>query len=228
MESVAPNKNFKYAKITKALAFVVVLYSISAFIVYLRLGSVRDQVTLQITEQQTLLIALSETTARNGADSVTESIVKDCDVKERADFDDLLGGLDKGLSRAELLKLENLLGSCGSFYAERKALMVSRLDRELEVYVAHVEQLKTLTTIDSVSSYDVDGWLRLVEQEKEQSELFTSLVTQQNLIIETLISGTRTDSEEMKAILEAARETQEALLLTNRQTAQTRATLIPL
>lgn len=228
MESAAPNKSSKYNKIAKVLAFVSVLYIASAVVVYLRLGNVRDQVTLQISKQQTLLLNLSETTARNGADSVTESVIKDCAVQERTEFDELLDRLDKGLSRAELLKLENLFGSCGSFYAERKALMVSRLERELEVYVGHVEQLNTLATIDSASDYNVEGWTQLIEQEKKQSELFTLLVTKQSTIIETLISGAGAGSEQMKTILQEASDIQETLLLINRQSAQTRATLIPL
>ena len=228
MNLSVPHKNVRYIKIVRVLAFLVVIYILSAVVVYMRLSSLRDQLSLEIAEQQTLLVALSETTARNGADSVTESIIKDCSQDDRSNFDDLLGRLDKGLSKSELLKLENIFGNCGSFYAQRKALMVSRLGRELEVYSAYVEQLNTLTTIDVSTEYNVEGWKQLVEQEKKQSELFSALVTQQDTIITTLISGTKTDSIEMKTILQEARETQEKLLLENRETAETRATLIPL
>jgi cell division FtsZ-interacting protein ZapD len=139
-----------------------------------------------------------------------------------------LGRLDKGLSGTELAKLENLFGRCGSFYAQRKALMLSRLGREVEVYITLVEQLKTLTSSSAFETYKVDGWKQLVEQEKVQSELFSSLVVQQDAIISTLISKKRSDSEEMKAILQEVRETQESLLTANREAASTRATLIPL
>ncbi len=228
MNSNTSNNNQSYTKIFKLLGLLLLLYVLSAVVVYLRLGSFREQVTVQILEQQTLLIGLSETTARNGADAITESIIKDCSVGDRTEFDNLLGSLDKGLPRADLLNLERLFDNCGGFYAKRKALMVSRLDRELDVYVDYVEQLNALTTVDIDKDYRVEGWKQLVEQEQKQSELFSTLVEQQDAIITRLIDGTKADSEAMKTILQEARETQEMLLMINRQTAETRSTLIPL
>lgn len=207
---------------------VVVLYTLATVLMQLRLKNLREQIVLQISKQQTLLVGVAETTARNGADVVTESIIKDCSVVERTEFDDLLGRLDKGLSKTELVKLESLFSRCGSFYAERKSLMVSRLAREVEVYITHVEQLETLSNNSVFETYKIDAWKQLVEQERTQSEFFSSLVTRQDTIISTLMSGSRADSVEMKAVLKKAQETQESLIATNRQAAGTRATLIPL
>lgn len=207
---------------------VVVLYTLATVLMQLRLKNLREQIVLQISKQQTLLVGVAETTARNGADVVTESIIKDCSVVERTEFDDLLGRLDKGLSKTELVKLESLFSRCGSFYAERKSLMVSRLAREVEVYITHVEQLETLSNNSVFETYKIDAWKQLVEQERTQSEFFSSLVTQQDTIISTLMSGSRADSVEMKAVLKKTQETQESLIATNRQAAGTRATLIPL
>lgn len=207
---------------------VVVLYTLATVLMQLRLKNLREQIVLQISKQQTLLVGVAETTARNGADVVTESIIRDCSVAERTKFDDLLDGLDKGLSKTELARLEGLFGRCGSFYAQRKALMVSRLGREVEVYINQIEQLQTLTNNKVFETYKVDIWKQLVEQENAQSELFSSLVTQQDTIISTLMSGSRADSLEMKAVLKEARETQESLIATNRQAAVTRTALIPL
>ena len=207
---------------------VVVLYTLATVLMQLRLKNLREQIVLQISKQQTLLVGVAETTSRNGADVVTESIIKDCSVVERTKFDDLLDGLDKGLSKTELIKLEGLFGRCGSFYAQHKALMVSRLGREVEVYINQIEQLQTLTNSKVFETYKVDIWKQLVEQENAQSELFSSLVTQQDTIISTLMSGSRADSLEMKAVLKEARETQESLIATNRQAAVTRTALIPL
>ncbi len=207
---------------------VVVLYTLATVLMQLRLKNLREQIVLQISKQQTLLVGVAETTARNGADVVTESIIRDCSVAERTKFDDLLDGLDKGLSKTELARLEGLFGRCGSFYAQRKALMVSRLGREVEVYINQIEQLQTLTNNKVFETYKVDIWKQLVEQENAQSELFSSLVMQQDTIISTLMSGSRADSLEMKAVLKEARETQESLIATNRQAAVTRTALIPL
>jgi hypothetical protein len=216
------------SRVLAGVLCIVVLYTFATVLMQLRLKNLREQIVLEISKQQTLLVSVAETTARNGADVVTESIIRDCSVPERTEFDDLLGRLDKGLSGTELTKLENLFGRCGSFYAQRKALMLSRLGREVEVYITLVEQLKTLTSSSAFETYKVDGWKQLVEQEKVQSELFSSLVVQQDAIISTLISNKRSDSEEMKAILQEVRETQESLLTANREAASTRATLIPL
>jgi hypothetical protein len=207
---------------------LVLLYTLATVLMQLRLKDLREQMTIQIVEQQTVLVDIAETTARNGADTVTESIIKDCRVMERTEFDDLLGRLDKGLSRAELTKLKSLFGSCGDFYAQRKTLMVSRLAREVEVYGHYVEQLQTLTDKQVRQTYQVDSWNTLVGQEEKLSELFSALVLQQENIIDTLLSGKLADSEAMKTILQEAQETQELLLLANRQTADTRTGLIPL
>jgi len=229
MTEISFFKNHKtLSRVLTVFLCLVVLYTLATVLMQLRLKNLREQIVLQISKQQTLLVGVAETTARNGADVVTESIIKDCTVSERTEFDDLLSRLDKGLSRTELTKLDVLFDRCGSFYAQRKALMVSRLGREVEVYITQVEQLKTLTSSSVFETYKVDAWKQLVEQESVQSELFSSLVTQQDTIISTLISGTRTESVEMKAILQEAKETQESLLMTNRQAADTRATLIPL
>lgn len=229
MTEISFFKNNKaLSRILTGFLCVVILYTFATVLMQLRLKNLREQITLQIFKQQTLLVGVAETTARNGADVVTESIIKDCSVVERTEFDDLLGKLDKGLSKTELFKLEGLFGRCGSFYAQRKALMVSRLGREVEVYINQIEQLQTLTNSRVFETYKVDLWKQLVEQENVQSELFSSLVKQQDTIISTLMSGSRADSVEMKAVLKKAQETQESLLVTNRQAAGTRATLIPL
>lgn len=221
-------KNKTLNRVLAGFLCVVVLYILATVLMQFRLKNLREQIVLQISKQQTLLVGVAETTARNGADVVTESIIKDCSVVDRTEFDDLLGRLDKGLSKTEMVKLEGLFGRCGSFYAQRKALMVSRLGREVEVYTSQIEQLETLTNNRVFETYKVDIWKQLVEQENVQSELFSSLVAQQDTIISTLMSGSKADSMEMKAVLKEARETQESLLVTNRQAADTRATLIPL
>ena len=221
-------KNQTLNRVLVGFICVAVLYTLATVLMQLRLKNLREQIVWQISEQRSLLVAVAETTARNGADVVTESIIKDCTVLERTEFDDLLGRLDKGLLNTDIVKLEGLFGRCGSFYAQRKALMVSRLGREVEVYINQIEQLETLTSSSVFETYKVDAWKHLVDQENTQSELFSSLVTQQDMIISTLMSGTRADSLQMKAILKRARETQESLLATNRQAADTRATLISL
>lgn len=228
MQPTIKNTVQKYQKVLFFLAFAGLAYGLIVVIVREKLDDLHRQVQIQISEQQTLLTTIAETTARNGADSVTEGIIRDCNVNERTDFDTLLSRLDKGLSNTELTKLERLFGRCGSFYSQRKSIMVARLSREIEVYSSYVDELKTVSTEKTVTSYKVEEWQKLVEQEQKQSELFATLVTQQQKIIETLMSGKSTESEEIKSVLKAVNETQVSLSETNQAAAVIRKTLIPL
>jgi len=101
-----------------------------------RVDSYEVTARVQVAEQQVVLNTIAETISRNGADSVTESVIKDCPVNERVRFDNLLGRLDAGLGVAELRELDGLFNSCASFFADRKSLMAARFDREVEVYEA--------------------------------------------------------------------------------------------
>lgn len=183
---------------------------------------------VQIAEQNKTISAIAEVTARNGADAVTESIIKDCTPADRGRFDELLGSLDSGLNWNQLAELERLFGRCGSFFAERKSVMVSRLTREVEVYETYVSQLQTLTSESNVVEYNVAKWQELAEAEKKQSELFSKTVIQQDNIISALLDGKRVDSEEIVTILNEVRETQETLLVANKQASVLRSELISL
>lgn len=191
---------------------------ISSYIVSERLQTFEATSRVQIAEQEALLSTIAETTARNGADSITESIVQDCQIDDRSRFDTLLGSLDNGLQRYELIELERLFDSCGSFYAERKAVMVARFAREIEVYESYVEHLSAITGKDEVEEYQVGAWKNLAAGEKTQSALFSSLVRLQKEIIDALLSGKTASSEEIVTILNEVRETREELLYTKTQT----------
>ncbi|MCB9810208.1 hypothetical protein H6781_01250 [Candidatus Nomurabacteria bacterium] len=182
----------------------------------------------QITEQLVLVSAISEATSRNGADAVTESIVKDCSVSERIQFDDLLNNLNNNLNRTQLTELERLFGRCGSFYSERKSVMVARLTREVEILEGYVNQLSVILDKDISSEYSLEDWKKLSEEEKKQSELFANLVVLQDEIISTLLSGKNAQSPEIEEILQQVREVQETLLVANAQASALRSRLISL
>jgi hypothetical protein len=209
------------------IVFVVSIIELSAFIANERLEDIESTLTVAIVEQKSLLTTIAETTARNGADSVTETIIRDCSIDERAAFDSLLSRLDAQLTQTELRELERLFGRCGSFYAERKSVMVSRLLREIEVFSSQVSQLETIKK-GGVEDYRVVVWQSLGEQERIQSEQFTKLITIQDSIIKTLLSGKSAASPEVKAILEEAKATQTELTIANKKAAELRAALTAL
>lgn len=183
---------------------------------------------VKIADQETLLVAIAETTARNGADAVTESIVRDCTVDERDKFDSLLSRLNDGLPHTQLVELERLFGRCGSFFSERKSVMVSRMTREIEIYEDFVDQLSAITDESQLTKFNVSAWHTLAEQEQKQSELFAQLVHLQDQIITNLLEGKAPSSTEIVEILVEVKNVQESLLIAKQQSSVIRADLLSL
>lgn len=213
--------------ITVLVLGLVIGYFMVNAIVSERLQDLELQSQVLVADQEAVLVAIAETTARNGADAVTESVIQDCSIDERSRFDTLLGELNAGLTQAELVELERLFGRCGAFYAERKAVMVARFSREIEVYEDYVEQLELITATE-LGSANVDGWQKLAEEERKQSELFSELVNKQEEIIQALLDGASADSENVQSILREVTEIQETLIVANQQAANLRSTLVNL
>lgn len=186
----------------------------------------RTTLEQQQTEQQQLLASIASVTAKNSADDIGAALVTDCPVPERERFDTLLSSLDQGLSKIELTELERLFGRCGSFYADRKLVMVSRLSREVSVYEDVTMQLATIAGEGEKDKANLDEWKELVRLEQEQSLHFVKLVDAQDRIINTLLAGEAPKGETVQGIAEEAREIQENLLLTNTQAASIRSQLI--
>lgn len=207
-------------------AFVLLVFAYIGGVLISRekLEDLKSTLEVQITEQRALLSTIAETTARNGADEVTERVITDCALDERAQFDELLGKLDTGLNRTELVILERLFGRCGSFYSERKSVMVARLEREVEVYQAYVKQLEQLVGYDE-DLYRVESWKILVEEEMQQSKEFSLLVSHQDKIIKALLEGKSPKSTEIEQVLSDVREAQTALTEASAKAAETRREL---
>lgn len=165
---------------------------------------------LQISEQETKLSSIALLTSKDGADPVVENIIKDCSSENRERFDMLLGKLAQ-LKGQELKETEQLFNACGNFYAERKAVMVARLQREYEVYVNLIDILSLVDKKAKTVSYNVADWKRLVEMETKRSELSTQLVDVQGEIIRALLQNIVVESEQMQLLLVKGQETKEAL-----------------
>jgi hypothetical protein len=193
-----------------------------------RLEDFESVVALQQERQRGVLSVIAETTARNGADAVTESIVRDCTTEQRTRFDTLLGELDSGLSRGELVELERLFASCGSFFSERKSLMVARMEREYDLYVDYTDQLEAITGDELQEAAQIEAWGDLVRFEKQQDQYFSSLVELQEKIIGELLDGNTNQSEEIISILAEVREARENLTLASTQAATVRSEVLAL
>ncbi|MCA9358770.1 hypothetical protein KC926_01035 [Candidatus Kaiserbacteria bacterium] len=217
---------------TKNLVFLLVGVMLMVWLVSVLVDSRFSELELatevKISDQETLLVAIAETTARNGADQITESIVRDCSVDERESFDYLLSRLNDGLNHSQLVELERLFGRCGSFFAERKSVMVSRFTREIEVYEDYVDQLSLISGDDKFEDYKVSNWHELSDLEHKQSELFSKLVTLQDEIISNLLQGKSASSDEIVGILVEVSGVQESLLVARQQATTLRTDLLSL
>ncbi len=161
-----------------------------------------------IAEQETTLAALAELIDRDGADAVVTEIIKDCTPVERDRFDVLLGSLSTN-TPTELQELDSLFSACGNYFAQRKAVMVARFEREVEVYGTYVSMYALLDSRADTAMYPVADWKRLVTLELERRVLVQRLVEIQRLIIDELLKGTQPKSEPIQLLLGDANEMRE-------------------
>lgn len=208
--------------------FAIVAYVLIVLIVSEKLEDLHTKIEGSLKDQQVLLATIAEATARNGADEVTETIVTDCSIDERTAFDELLRKLDTGIAMNDLTTLERLFARCGSFYSQRKAVMVARLTREIEIYATYVNQLQSISNERTVAEYQTETWKRLAQAEETQSVQFAKLVTLQESIISTLLSGKSAGSPEIQTILTEVNITQTALAAAHQESATIRTELLPL
>ena len=149
-------------------------------------------------------------------DAEVEKIITDCSSENRNRFDTQLSNLPK-LRGQELVEMETLFNTCGNFFAERKAVMVLRLQSEYEVYNTLVSILATIDVRKATLTNDVAVWKELIALEMKRSELTTSLVKIQGTIIHSLKEKTPLSSDAMQATLVEGQKTKDALIALSAQ-----------
>lgn len=210
-----------------ALLFIFATFLAASFYIQNAQSEYVLKTQLKIAEQETKLAGIAELTGRDGADAVVEEIIQDCSQQNRERFDTLLGKLSQ-LHGSELSEVEQLFNACGNFFAERKAVMVARLEREYEVYTDLVDILTLYDEKAPTVTYDIEGWNELVDMEKKRSELSTRLVQVQGDIIQALRSGTAISSEEMQLLLAEGQQTKDTLSVLSLQIEQKRQAILKL
>lgn len=166
------------------------------------------------------VIDLAVVTDRNGADSLTETIITDC--PRRDDFESRLVNLGTASPR-ELIVTQQLFESCGSFFAERKAFMVAQLEREYEVLAGDIALLKTLRDL-SPEEENYIAWNELILLEKDRSALLTEQTGIQEEIISLLIEGE--SSSRIGELVRYAQNVAESLAVSDAQIDTLRSKLI--
>lgn len=193
----------------------------SAWYVDASLAHISERLEARVEMSQSKLRDLAVMTDRNSADALTERIVTDC--PRRNEFENLLNTLGSA-SQKDLLSAQNLFESCGSFYAERKALMVSQLEREYE------ELTNTLNLILEIRDLTVEEtaltkWQSLIELERTRSDYLTEQTAIQAEIISLLIEGSKTHPR-ITELVRQAQSVSESLTVTDAQIDELRLTLI--
>lgn len=200
-------KSQSFIKIAVPLIGLAVTIAIGAFVAHYNQQKVASSIKEHLDTQANKLWDLAVVTDRNGADEVISRIIADC--PRRGEYETLLNELGI-LSKKELITVQNLYESCGSFYAERKALMVSKLARELEIAEEYAEVLSYLDK-KTVSSYKLDTWKEIVSKEEMRSSLLSDQTIIQSKIIALLISGATSSSKDVRALVQEAQEITELL-----------------
>ncbi len=179
-----------------------------------------------IAEQELVLATIADLTKQNGADDITERIVVDCSATERQRFEVLLDKLSSTIIRSELTELDSLFFACGSFFADRKAVMAARLAREVTVYRDYIALRNRILSSEDATADRVDLWQRIADDELELSSDFTKLVDLQRDIIMALLAGKSRDSAEIVSTLTAVAATKNNMTVRIQQIEKARAELV--
>jgi hypothetical protein len=208
-------KKFLNIHMMISVQFIIIALVIAtaAWVTHTSKSAARTQIEKSIENQLVILHDLAEVTDRNGADAVVKEIITDC--PNRGKFESLLERLGQ-LQYGDLMSAQQLFDSCGSFYAERKALMVSKLEREYQVLVADIELLKILSPNTNIE-YSLDTWGFLVSLEIDRAHGLAEQVSIQEDIISALIRGDSMKSSTITELLSKAQSTSESLGVLDKQ-----------
>ena len=199
----------KLYKIPVALHLTGIAFALcaGAFVAHHNEAEATTKLQDALETQIALMSELATVTDRNGADETISSIIEDC--PRRVEYETLLNELGS-LSKKDLITVQNLFESCGSFYAERKALMVSKLVRELGVAQQYNATL-SLFKRDTQEIYNLNMWQELVALEQTRSSLLSDQTQIQSKIIALLMSGHTAQSADVRALVHEAQEIGELL-----------------
>ncbi len=178
-------------------------------------------IELKIIEQETLLYELADRIGRNEGDAVVNRIITDCSV--RREFDDLLNNLAT-LSAGQLQTLEQYYDGCAPFYSERKAITMTRFEREFAVYEDYVQLLAALKP-GSDTERQLTVWEELIALEGERTTGLQDRVRIQRDIIEALLANLTIGSAEIQELVSEAQAVSERLSVVGIQINQKREQL---
>ncbi len=213
----------KHILVASVLLGIALVFVGGSWFVHHNQRALETQVRALLDEELEYMRTLVEITDQNGADSITETIISDC--PRRGEYENLLNSLAT-LSKRDLIALQTLTESCGSFYPERKALMVSKLEREFAQYTKLLALLTPLSERD-LDLYHKKEWEEIVALEKSRSTALRDQTRLQNEIITALISGASVQSTEVTSLARDAQDIGELLVVYNKRIDDLRTRVTP-
>ncbi len=203
----------KHALVSLILLGIALVFVGGTWFVHHNQRTMEAQVRTMLDEEQAYIATLANITDSNGADSLVQTIVSDC--PRRSEYEGLLNSLAT-LNKRDLLSVQTLGESCGNFYAERKALMVAKLEREFEQYTKLLTLLSTLTDHD-VNLYHEKEWEEIISLEKSRGTALRDQERLQSDIVTALISGASVQSTEVTTLVRDAQDIGELLVVYNQR-----------
>ncbi len=225
MQTIKNHKNYVIGAVAVIMVFALMMWYADREVAE---ALERTQITLELAllNQEREVTTVADLTKQNGADTVTEKIIVDCAIEERKQFDELLGQLSNGLSRADLERVDSLFYKCGRFFADRKAVMAARLLREVSVYQEYVALYEGIVPgRQTEHEMQVTKWQQIADNEMLLAEHFNALVLHQGRIIEALLSGKVATSPEIKATLTEVQDIRDQMTFLTKQNENLRADL---
>jgi uncharacterized protein YgiM (DUF1202 family) len=198
------------------IALVSVFFLMKYYVAQQQL-TVAKSLENSVINQELLLVKLSDLTRINGADEATAKIIIDCSATERQRFDVLLDSLSTAISDFELNELNTLFYKCGGFYADRKAVMATRLTREVEVLAEYMTLQSTVSGETANQSKTISAWSNVADGELKTAEYFNTLVTLQGKIITELRAGKKATAPEIVATLSEVSKVRGQMMVLSKQ-----------
>jgi hypothetical protein len=215
--------DYKYIILGTGLG-VLLMYIISGQVIDRRLNELKQVLEVSIQTSINEVRELVSVVSRGGVNEAASSVVADCKVAERAQFDNRLAKLDSGLNISELKELDGLFSRCAPVQSIQRAVMVMQLEQNVKAIKSQINQRKILGEYENF-----DEELKLLEtllsQEQKISKLSFDLVYLQKDIIEALLSGLDVNSEIANELKSKGLNIRNELIMASEKAAKTRSLL---
>lgn len=187
---------------------LLVIYLTSNLIVDKKLQGLRSDLDTKIEEQTKKAVEMTNFFSNGGVTDEAAKIAQDCPVGDTNEYDTLLSGLDNGLAKNDLNRLDTLFKQCGSVTSNKRAVMAIQFESNIALLSQLVEQRNMLGKFD-IEKTNIDKWETLADREMEISNSFSRLVIEQGRIISAMVenvSPTSITVENIRASAQAVRE----------------------